>query len=86
MKMSHPVLIALAFVAAVFVTIIALNFTTGEKEVRQKPVHQYDVADAQFLRSMGVLLGPTLVESNRVDTLLNGDEIFPAMLKWPCPG
>ena len=81
MKMSHPVLLALAFAAAVFATIIALNFTAGEKEVKQELVHHYDVADAQFLRSMGVLLGPTLVEGNRVNTLLNGDEIFPAMLQ-----
>jgi cardiolipin synthase len=30
---------------------------------------------------MGVLLGPALVDGNRAETLLNGDEIFPAMLK-----
>jgi cardiolipin synthase len=29
---------------------------------------------------MGVLLGPPLVDGNRVDTLVNGREIFPAML------
>jgi cardiolipin synthase len=29
---------------------------------------------------MSVLLGPTLVDGNRIDTLLNGDQIFPAML------
>ncbi len=30
---------------------------------------------------MGVLLGPALVSGNRIETLLNGNEIFPAMLK-----
>jgi len=69
------------FVVAVFAVIIALNFTAGEKKVRQELGHSYDVADAQFLRSMGVLLGPALEGGNRVDTLLNGDQIFPAMLQ-----
>ena len=71
----------MVFVVAVFAVIIALNFTAGEKKVRQELGHSYDVADAQFLRSMGVLLGPALEGGNRVDTLLNGDQIFPAMLQ-----
>ena len=37
--------------------------------------------DPQFLRAMGVLLGPPLLDGNRVTTLLNGDQIFPAMLQ-----
>jgi cardiolipin synthase len=39
------------------------------------------VADAQFVRAMGVLLGPPLLPGNRATTLLNGDQIFPAMLE-----
>ena len=73
-------MIATALAAAVFATLIVLNLTSGEKQVKQELVHRYDVADAQFLRSMSVLLGPALVDGNRIDTLLNGDEIFPAML------
>ena len=30
---------------------------------------------------MGVMLGPQIVEGNKVEALLNGDQIFPAMLK-----
>jgi cardiolipin synthase len=30
---------------------------------------------------MGVLLGPPIIEGNKVEVLLNGDQIFPAMLK-----
>lgn len=43
---------------------------------------QADVAveDPQFVRVMGRLLGPGLLEGNSVTTLENGDEIFPAML------
>jgi cardiolipin synthase len=52
-----------------------------EKQVRRAVEHRYGVDDPQFARSMGVLLGPGLLEGNRVETLLNGDEIFPAMLQ-----
>ncbi|MEO8139800.1 MAG: phospholipase D-like domain-containing protein, partial [Gemmatimonadota bacterium] len=42
--------------------------------------HQYGVRDPQFARDMGQLLGPPLVGGNRITTLQNGDQIFPAML------
>jgi len=80
LKKHRPVLFALVFAAAVFATIIVLNLTAGEKHVRRELQHRYDLADPQFLRAVGVLLGPALVQGNRVETLLNGDEIFPAML------
>lgn len=42
--------------------------------------HQYSIQDPQFLRSMGQLLGPGIIASNHVTGLMNGDQIFPAML------
>jgi cardiolipin synthase len=64
------------------VILLALNLTSREeKQVRRQVEHRYGVDDSQFARSMGVLLGPGLLEGNKVDTLLNGDEIFPAMLQ-----
>ena len=65
---------------AVFVTVLALNLTAGEKKIEKRIGHLYHVGDPQFLRSMGTLLGPSLVGGNRVEELLNGDQIFPAML------
>lgn len=41
----------------------------------------YGVDDPQFVRTMGHLLGPPLTEGNRVEPLVNGDRIFPAMLE-----
>ena len=64
-----------------FAVLLVANFSTGEKKVDQDIPRLYSVADPQFERSMGVLLGPNIVPGNKVDTLLNGDEIFPAMLK-----
>lgn len=48
--------------------------------IRYKIEPQYGVGDPQFLRSMGQLLGPPLVAGNRITGLINGDQIFPAML------
>ena len=60
--------------------LIALNFVPKEKKIDTQLVHQYSASDPQFRRSLSVLLGPPIVEGNKVQVLLNGDEIFPAML------
>jgi cardiolipin synthase len=60
---------------------LALNFMPSEKKIETQLTRQYAIADPQFRRSMGVLLGPPIVEGNKVEVLLNGDQIFPAMLE-----
>jgi cardiolipin synthase len=65
----------------VVVTVIAMNFVTGEKEIQRSLEHRYAVDDPQFLRELGILLGPAIVAGNRIDNLENGGEIFPAMLE-----
>ena len=76
--------LALPIFAAVVLTVLAtlavLNLR-AEKKIDVRPTHLYPVADQQFLRSMSMLLGPPLLEGNRVETLLNGDRIFPSMLE-----
>jgi cardiolipin synthase len=42
--------------------------------------HRYSVGDEQFQRSMGQLMGPGILPGNKITTLVNGDQIFPAML------
>ena len=80
-RVSAPRLILLVLCTGI-VTVLGLNlFASPEKTIRQSFPHTYAVEDAQFKRSMGVLLGPPLVDGNKVETLLNGDEIFPSMLK-----
>jgi cardiolipin synthase len=80
-RLSLPRIILLLLATCV-VTILAINVMSDpEKKIKHKVEHEYGVDHPQFIRSMGVLLGPALVDGNRVDTLLNGDQIFPAMLK-----
>lgn len=60
---------------------LVFNFMPSEKKIERQLHRLYDVHDPQFRRSMGVLLGPPIIEGNRVEVLLNGEQIFPAMLK-----
>jgi len=81
MRLKFPAVLTAVVVLIGVVTLLALNLTAAEKKITHSVEHAYAVADPQFLRAMGVLLGPSLVEGNRVDTLLNGDQIFRAMLE-----
>ena len=80
--MSIPLWSAvLALITIVLILGLTVIFGRNEKEIMQRVRHLYSITDPQFLRSIDGLLGPTLVAGNRVETLLNGDEIFPAMLE-----
>ena len=51
------------------------------KGIQYEIQHRYATEDPQFKRSMGSLVDPGIVEGNQITTLLNGDQIFPDMLK-----
>ncbi|MFM0737373.1 cardiolipin synthase [Paraburkholderia xenovorans] len=69
-----------AFITLIIVLAIA-NLSSGEKKIEHKIERLYASDDPQFLRSMGLLLGPPVISGNRFDMLLNGDRIFPSMLE-----
>ncbi len=64
----------------VLVGIFAVNFVTSEKRLARRPRRLYGIEKADFTRALGVLLGPAVLAGNRIDTLVNGRQIFPAML------
>ncbi len=72
--------VIITFIATLAVVLIAANFSTGEKNVKRELPRLYNTHHPQYLRAMGSLLGPALVGGNRAQELLNGDQIFPAML------
>jgi cardiolipin synthase len=78
-KPAVTVLITIAF--TLLAGFLFLNFSPSEKKIQQQMARKYDVADPQFRRSMDVLLGPPMLEGNKVEVLLNGDQIFPSMLQ-----
>jgi cardiolipin synthase A/B len=68
-------------VATLVVSVIVINFHTPEKKIQHQVKHLYGVTNPQFEREMGTLLGPSILQGNRITALQNGDEIFPAMLQ-----
>jgi cardiolipin synthase len=71
----------LSVLATLAVVFVAFNLGSGERKIERRLERLYGTADAQFARTLGVLLGPSIVEGNRVQTLRNGEQIFPAMLQ-----
>ena len=73
-------IILLTFMLTAAATLLALNFTAGEKKIDQQLLRLYSTNDPQFMRAMGSLLGSGITGGNKITELLNGDQIFPAML------
>ena len=71
----------LGFALALIAGLLYVNLSAGERRVTCEIPHLYPVDDPQFFRAMGMLLGPGIVPGNRVQALVNGDQIFPAMLE-----
>jgi cardiolipin synthase A/B len=69
-----------AVAATLAIVFVVRNASVGERHITRKLERLYSADDAQFARSMSVLLGPPIVDGNRIETLVNGLEIFPAML------
>jgi cardiolipin synthase len=78
--MTYRGVILLTAACTLFGVFLFQNLTAGEKKIEQQLPKLYQSDDAEFRRSLSSLLGPPIVEGNKVDTLLNGDQIFPAML------
>ena len=71
---------ALTCALTLFAVFLTFNFMPSEKKIQRQLERSYGIHEPQFLRSMGVLLGPPILEGNKVEVLLNGDQIFPSML------
>lgn len=74
-------LIAVTVALTLVVILVIANLTSGEKKIGHKIERLYASDSPQFIRSMGLLLGPPVVGGNRFKALVNGDEIFPSMLE-----
>ncbi|MFP3757958.1 cardiolipin synthase B, partial [Cupriavidus sp. SIMBA_020] len=65
--MPTTALVALAVVLTLIVVLLIANLTSGEKKIEHKIERLYASDDAQFTRSMGLLLGPPVVGGNRFE-------------------
>ena len=74
-------IVALITAAVVLaLVVIVQNLSSREKKI-DYDIQPFRVADPIFERCMAHLLGPPLVDGNRITCLLNGEQIFPAMLE-----
>ncbi|WP_321898857.1 cardiolipin synthase [Paraburkholderia heleia] len=78
--MSTIALIVVTVAVTLVAILVIANLTSGEKKIEHKIDRLYASDSPQFIRSMGLLLGPPVVGGNRFEVLVNGDEIFPSML------
>ncbi|MDQ3622298.1 MAG: hypothetical protein M3463_07395 [Verrucomicrobiota bacterium] len=75
-----PALAATAVASGAAAVLVARNLFETEKKIRRLIRTGYGVGDPEFFRTMSQLLGPGLLDGNKVTILQNGAEIFPAML------
>ena len=80
LRKSHLALVVVTVVATLATVLLLQNWTGAEKTIEQKLSRLYESDDGEFWRSLSALLGPQIVAGNKVETLLNGDQIFPSML------
>jgi cardiolipin synthase len=71
----------LTFLATGLAVMQIANLTLGDKVLDENVPTLYSVSVAQFRRNLNVMLGPPIVPGNRAQALVNGDQIFPEMLK-----
>jgi cardiolipin synthase len=71
----------LSVLATLAIVLVVMNFVTNEKRIERRVSRTHSIESPQFALELGELLGPPLVEGNRVTGLYNGDEIFPPMLR-----
>src|SRR6516225_7001315 len=73
--------ILITAVVTLAVVLVIANLSAGEKKIEHKIGRLYGSHDPQFIRSMGLPLGPPVVTGNRFEVLVNGDAIFASMLE-----
>jgi len=71
----------IGLIALAALVIVTLNLIPERREVRKAIPHEFAVSDPQFLRTMNSVFGTEAKSGHRIDTLVNGEAIFPPMLK-----
>ncbi|MER9373067.1 phospholipase D-like domain-containing protein [Mesorhizobium sp. M0491] len=81
-ELWRKVLIYLAIAAiASLLTVLIINLTPESRVLRSIVPHRFDATDPQFSKTMSSYSQGQMFGSNAVQTLINGDEIFPSMLQ-----
>lgn len=83
MKIAKSPLFIAVISAAVGVVgcLVVANLMPERRELQQPLPHHLSSSDGQFKISIGALFGSNSIPGNKVETLVNGNRIFPAMLR-----
>ena len=68
-------------VTASLLTVLAINLNPEPRALRSLVPHRFDASDPQFPKTMSSFSQGHIFSSNAVQTLVNGDQIFPSMLQ-----
>ncbi len=81
MALKKGTKIFLTLLGVAVVLIIVFYDFASDKALEKEIICNYGINDPEFERVMGFVLGPSILDGGKVETLLNGDQVFPAMLK-----
>ena len=81
MALEKRTKIILVILGTLFLCVVLFYDFSSDRALVEEIKPLYAVEDQRFLRSINYLLGPSLLEGNHVETLLNGVEYFPSMLQ-----
>ena len=74
-------MVILGIAVTLLLALLFVNFSVPERKVEKRIPHLYAVDDPQFRRAMGLMMGPAILGGNKATELIDGDQIFPAMLE-----
>ena len=81
MKWSKVLRLLIGGVVGATLLILALNLMPDRQEALYPIPHEYGASDPQFVQTMSSLTPGGADGGHLVDTLVNGDQIFPSMLE-----
>ena len=73
--------IGVVLAASSLISAIQAGCANQSRYLEKPPQHLHSTQDPAFRQELNSLLGPSLSPGNRVTTLVNGNEIFPEMLR-----
>jgi cardiolipin synthase len=81
MALKKRTKIIIVVLLAAFLGVVLFYDFSSDRALTEEIQPLYAIEDPRFVRSMNQLLGAPLIQGNRTQTLINGEEFFPAMLE-----
>jgi cardiolipin synthase len=80
MSLRRVIFFVAAAALGAIATLLIVNLIPETRLVRRVVPHEFTASEARFVRTMSAFSNGAISNGNAVQTLVNGDEIFPSML------